>query len=121
MSLNEDIKTFCANERQVAGEHYKAEGFQHWDMVAAHKLDYFQGQITKYVMRWNKKGGIQDLHKAHHFLEKYIELVKAGTIPDPMIKTEQPKVKLSPYHDQYNLQCGYPTTKCICSNIKADA
>jgi hypothetical protein len=38
-------------------------------------LDYFQGQITKYIMRWKLKNGLQDLEKAHHFLEKYIELV----------------------------------------------
>lgn len=67
----------AANERQVGGAHYKTGPVQHWDMVAQHGLDYFQGQITKYVMRWKAKGGIQDLEKAAHFLEKYIELAKA--------------------------------------------
>lgn len=65
----------AANDRQVGGSHYAVEGrVQHWDIVAQHGLDYFQGQITKYVMRWRKKNGIQDLKKAQHFLEKYIEL-----------------------------------------------
>lgn len=64
-----------ANKRQVGGEHYSAgDKPQHWDIVAMHDLDYFQGQITKYVMRWKKKNGLQDLHKAAHFLQKYIEL-----------------------------------------------
>jgi hypothetical protein len=64
-----------ANDRQVAGSHYKIDGkVEHWDIVAQHDLDYFQGQITKYVMRWKKKNGLQDLLKAQHFLEKYIEL-----------------------------------------------
>jgi len=62
-----------ANERQVGGNHYAGK-IQHWDIVADHDLDYFQGQITKYVMRWKKKNGIQDLEKARHFLDKYIEL-----------------------------------------------
>jgi len=62
-----------ANDKQVGGKHYVAK-IQHWDIVAMHDLDYFQGQITKYVMRWKKKNGLQDLHKAQHFLEKYIEL-----------------------------------------------
>lgn len=67
-----------ANERQVGGSHYKRPGIvEHWDIVAQHQLDYFQGQITKYVMRWRDKGGLQDLEKAQHFLEKYIELAKA--------------------------------------------
>ena len=66
-----------ANETQVGGGHYKTQTPdqpQHWDIVAIHNLDYFQGQITKYVMRWKNKNGLQDLQKAQHFLQKYIEL-----------------------------------------------
>lgn len=64
-----------ANDKQVGGTHYSTDGgLQHWDIVNVFKLDYFQGQITKYVMRWNKKNGVEDLKKAAHFLEKYIEL-----------------------------------------------
>ncbi len=63
-----------ANSRQVGGEHYGLKKRQHWDIVNEFRLDYFQGQITKYVMRWRNKGGLQDLEKARHFLEKYIEL-----------------------------------------------
>ncbi len=65
-----------ANERQVGGTHYASDGEQHWDRVARLKLDYFQGQITKYVERWRKKNGVQDLEKARHFLDKYIEIAK---------------------------------------------
>lgn len=68
-----------ANETQVGGGHYKTE-IQHWDWVAVNGLDYFQGQITKYVYRWKKKNGLEDLRKAQHFLNKYIELVESGTI-----------------------------------------
>ena len=61
-----------ANERQVGGTHYQNK-IQHWDWVASNDLDYFQGQITKYVARWKNKNGVEDLKKAQHFLEKYIE------------------------------------------------
>jgi hypothetical protein len=61
-----------ANDKQVGGAHYKSP-IQHWDYVIANDLDYFQAQITKYVTRWKKKHGVQDLLKAQHFLEKYIE------------------------------------------------
>lgn len=67
-----------ANNRQVGGLHYDSP-IQHWDFVAQNNLDYFQGQITKYVARWKNKGGLEDLLKAQHFLEKYIEL----NSPDP--------------------------------------
>ena len=66
-----------ANEKQVGGLHY-VSSIQHWDYVAANNLDYFQGQITKYVARWKNKNGLQDLEKAKHFLEKYIELNTSG-------------------------------------------
>lgn len=65
-----------ANSRQVGGTHYKDMSIEHWDVVALNGLDYFQGQITKYVMRWRGKNGLQDLDKAGHFLEKYIEVEK---------------------------------------------
>lgn len=62
-----------ANDKQVGGQHYKSS-IQHWDYVAANGLGYFEGQITKYVTRWRSKGGIEDLRKARHFLDKLIEL-----------------------------------------------
>jgi len=65
-----------ANDHQVGGTHYlnkSKSGQEHWDIVWDFDLDYFQGQITKYVMRWRAKGGIQDLYKARHYLDKYIE------------------------------------------------
>ena len=62
-----------ANDRQVGGVHYNSK-IQHWDYVVANDLDYFQAQITKYVTRHKKKNGLQDLKKAQHFLEKYIEV-----------------------------------------------
>lgn len=68
-----------ANSRQIGGSHYKQEGGgeEHWDRAYRLKLDYFQARITAYVERCWKKNGLQDLEKAQHFLEKYIELERA--------------------------------------------
>jgi hypothetical protein len=65
-----------ANDKQIAGNHYSAP-IQHWDYVVANDLCYFQAQITKYVTRFRKKNGIQDLEKAQHFLEKLLEIERA--------------------------------------------
>lgn len=62
-----------ANSYQVGGTHYAA-AIQHWDFVAAYRLDYFQGVSTKYICRWRKKDGLVDLRKAVHYLIKRIEL-----------------------------------------------
>lgn len=69
-----------ANERQVGGKHYATGDYQHWDVVADFGLDYFQGQITRYLFRWKAKGGIEDLEKAGHYLDKYLELARDGKV-----------------------------------------
>lgn len=66
----------AANERQVGGTHYKKGGEEHWDRAWRLKYDPFQYIITKWIERWRDKGGLQDLHKAKHALEKYIEVVE---------------------------------------------
>lgn len=64
-----------ANEIQIDGTHYQTGGMQHWDFAAAvYGPGYFKGCITKYVYRWRKKGGIADLQKAAHFLQKLNEV-----------------------------------------------
>lgn len=63
-----------ANDTQVGGQHYKAKTIQPWDYIAANGLGYFEGNIVKYVSRWRHKGGLDDLRKARHYLDKLIEL-----------------------------------------------
>lgn len=67
-----------ANDRQVAGSHYKGRMIQPWDYIAANGIGYFEGNIIKYVSRWKDKGGVQDLEKARHYLDKLIELQNEG-------------------------------------------
>ncbi len=77
----ESAVTTLSNQRQVGGTHYKrGNRMQHWDMVHEFGLDYFQGQITKYLFRHTQKGGVEDLEKAKHYLEKYIELNKKESL-----------------------------------------
>jgi Protein of unknwon function (DUF3310) len=61
-----------ANDGQVGGDHYKAK-IQHWDYVLANEIPYLEAQIIKYLTRWRKKGGHQDLLKARHFMDKLFE------------------------------------------------
>lgn len=62
-----------ANDRQVGGTHYKAS-YIHWDFVLAVGMQYLEGNATKYLARWNKKGvALLDLEKALHYVEKLDE------------------------------------------------
>ena len=75
-----------ANERQVAGDHYKdglcpncGHALQHWDIAWAFRFNCFQYIITKWIMR--KKGPegrhlLSDLEKIVHAAQKYIEVVQ---------------------------------------------
>ena len=66
-----------ANTRQVGGEHYKTD-YQHWDFAEHVGLGYLEGCATKYVSRWRKKNGMEDLKKAEHYLDKLLEIMQSG-------------------------------------------
>jgi hypothetical protein len=68
-------KISSANLTQIGGSHYKTGGEEHWDRQwRLFGPAYFIGCITKYVERYQKKNGVEDLLKAAHFLDKLIEL-----------------------------------------------
>lgn len=75
-----------ANEQQVGGRHYKTE-YEHWDLAVTIPLGYLEGCATKYVSRWRKKHGIEDLWKALHYLNKLME-VADYEIPRKLSHTE---------------------------------
>ena len=63
-----------ANAVQVGGTHYKNKAIQPWDYIASNEMGYLEGNVVKYVSRWQDKGGLSDLDKAKHYLEKLIEV-----------------------------------------------
>lgn len=74
LNLPEKVTQKGANSKQVSGSHYSDKEIQPWDYIHANNLCYFTGNCVKYVSRWRDKGGIDDLKKAIHYLEKLIEL-----------------------------------------------
>ena len=63
-----------ANQHQVGGSHYAQKAIQPWDYIVTNNLGYLEGNVVKYVSRWKQKGGVDDLRKAAHYLEKLIEV-----------------------------------------------
>lgn len=63
-----------ANDIQVGGSHYKGKAIQPWDYIISNNLGYLEGCVVKYVSRYREKGGVQDLMKAQHYLQKLIEV-----------------------------------------------
>lgn len=62
-----------ANNRQVGGHHYLDQPIQPWDAIIAWECGFLDGNVIKYVVRFRDKGGIEDLKKARHYLDKLIE------------------------------------------------
>ena len=73
-----------ANDRQIGGRHYKSvpRQYEHWTVAVALGWGYLLGTCTKYLWRYRDKGGIEDLEKAAHYLQKLIEAERAAIIDD---------------------------------------
>lgn len=66
-----------ANAVQIGGDHYKQFGdLQPWDAIIAWNCGYLDGAAIKYIARYKHKGGITDLKKAIHYLQKLIEVIE---------------------------------------------
>lgn len=78
-----------ANDIQHGGSHYRKLGIQHWDYVVVNNIPYLEACAIKYLTRWRDKGGIEDLRKAKHYVEKLIEVEEAK--PKPEEKRCKPK------------------------------
>lgn len=63
--------------------HYKDKAIQPWDFIVSNNLGYLEGNVVKYLSRWRQKGGVIDLLKAKHYIEKLIE-VETGDRPPTM-------------------------------------
>lgn len=65
-----------ANAQQIGGNHYTRLSVQPWAAMASWMSrdafnGFLRGNVIKYVAR--DKGGIEDLKKARHYLDKLIE------------------------------------------------
>lgn len=63
-------------DTQVGGSHYKDLAIQPLEFIVKNNLDFLQGNVVKYVVRYKVKGGLEDLKKAKHYLELMIELTE---------------------------------------------
>ena len=67
-----------ALEKQEGGKHYKCLVIQPVEYIQANGLDFFQGNVVKYVTRHKGKNGAEDIRKAMHYLQLILELQYEG-------------------------------------------
>ena len=63
-----------ATKRQIGGKHYKDFKIQPIEFITKNKLSFIQGNIIKYVCRFDKKNGNEDIDKAIHYCELLKEI-----------------------------------------------
>lgn len=69
-----------ASDKQQGGDHYKRMGVQPWDVINTWPLEQQIGAhraaALGYIMRAGSKGPVlEEIQKAHHTLEKLIEVL----------------------------------------------
>jgi len=77
MATKTDFENAFPQEKQEGGSHYKLK-IQPWTFITENNLSYFQGNIIKYAVRYQKKNGIEDLNKIIHYCELEIERIRKG-------------------------------------------
>ena len=74
-----DAVTQTADLQQVGGSHYKNMAVQPWVameswMTPEQFTGFLRGNAIKYLARCDVKGGIDDIKKARHYIDKLVEV-----------------------------------------------
>jgi hypothetical protein len=59
---------------QVGGNHYKDLVIQPAEYIALNNISYLAGNAIKYLTRYKKKGGAEDIKKARHYCDLVLEI-----------------------------------------------
>lgn len=61
-------------------KHYTKWPIQPVTFIAANDLDFLQGNVIKYIMRYKDKNDLEDLEKAQVYINFMIQKVKTGEV-----------------------------------------
>ena len=75
-SLEGDRATEKATNKQIGGNHYKTFTIPPIEFISKNNLSFIQGCIIKYICRFDKKNGVEDLDKIIHYCELQKELLQ---------------------------------------------
>jgi hypothetical protein len=62
----------------ISPQHYEQFEIEPVEFITQNRLNYLQGNIIKYILRYKQKNGIEDLEKAKTYLEYLINFEKEG-------------------------------------------
>lgn len=75
--MNEELKSSCGvleeKNNIIKPNYYNDTKITPFDYIKANNLDFFEGNVLKYLTRWRKKNGLEDLRKAMTYLQELIK------------------------------------------------
>jgi len=61
---------------QASSTHYDKDIYEPLKIIDHYGLDFYEGNVLKYLLRWRKKDGVKDLEKAQDYLNRLINKQK---------------------------------------------
>ena len=74
MTSKDIFEEVFPQDKQIGGNHYKTFVIQPYEFISKNDLSFFQGNVVKYVCRYQRKGGAEDIKKIIHYCQ--LELKK---------------------------------------------
>ena len=71
-----EVRPTPSLNKQVGGDHYKTLKIQPIEYIMANNLGWCEGNIVKYITRWEQKGGEDDIKKVIHYAELLLDSLK---------------------------------------------
>ena len=62
----------------ISPQHYSQYKIEPVEFITQNRLNYLQGNIIKYIVRYKQKNGIEDLEKAKTYLQYLINYEQEG-------------------------------------------
>ena len=62
--------------------HYIANEIEPIDFIIANKLNFCEGNVVKYISRWRRKNGVEDLKKAKQYIDFIIDKESLTTVTE---------------------------------------
>ena len=68
-SFNEKVKIYNMIKENVSPDYYARYDIEPISFIMRNNIPYAEGNIIKYVLRHDMKGGVEDIDKAIRYLE----------------------------------------------------
>lgn len=79
--------------KQVGGDHYEKCAIQPKDYIRANNLDFFEGNIVKYITRHKDKEGAKDIRKVIDYAIMILEDVYGTSFDEEVKRDKESRLK----------------------------